>query len=256
MALEAGTLFASFHVDTSGVDKELAGIEKRFERLGQDSVSSLGAGMRLGAALEQAGVGAAMNALGSAGARAAGQALSPAVGAALGRAFGQGITQGLGAETGAVSAAAGALGQAAARALKQALDAHSPSRVTQAIGRDFGLGLALGMAAGGSGVERAAQNLGTMASQALGRALPRAAEKDAPGAVWQAERGTQSAVSLPQTVTAALPAEWAERCAHLIASALEGVSVRMDGERVGALVTPAVSARIAREAEARRFGTA
>ena len=41
----------------------------------------------------------------------------------------------------------------------------------------------------------------------------------------------------------------------MVASALEGVSVRLDGAAVGSLVAPAVSRSIAENAAARRYGT-
>ena len=43
--------------------------------------------------------------------------------------------------------------------------------------------------------------------------------------------------------------------ARMVASALEGVSVRLDGAAVGSLVAPAVSRSIAENAAARRYGT-
>ena len=254
MALEAGTLFASFHVDTSGVDRELEGIEKRFERLGQDSVSSLGSGMRLGAALAQAGVSAALWNLGSVGAQAAGRALSASVGAGIGRAFGQGLAQGIRGAQGEAGYAASGLGQTAAAALRRVLDSHSPSRVTRDIGRDFDLGLTLGLQRGAAGVDRAAGDVGSLAAEALRRSLPGAAERNGGSA---AETTVQQVIyGMAGGSTAAAPAAgWTEECARVIAAALNGVSVRMDGEQVGALVAPTVSERIARQANWRRNGT-
>ena len=254
MALEAGELFASFHVDISGVDRELEGIEKRFERLGQDSAGSLGTGLQLGAALARAGVSAAMVALGNAGAAAAGRALSASVGAGIGRAFGQGLAQGIRNAQGEAGAAAGSLGQAAAGALRQALDSHSPSRVTRDIGQDFDLGLTLGLQRGANGVHRAAGELGELAAEALRQSLPRTAESG--GAGMESRTVRQVIDGAAVAGVAAVPnAGWAEDAARMIAAALNGVSVRMDGEQVGALVAPTVSERIARQANWRRNGT-
>ena len=50
-------------------------------------------------------------------------------------------------------------------------------------------------------------------------------------------------------------AGWTADAVRVIAAALNGVSVRMDGEQVGALVAPTVSERIARQANWRRNGT-
>lgn len=254
MALEAGELFASFHVDISGVDRELAGIEKRFERLGQDSVSSLGTGMQLGAALARAGVSGAMAALGNAGATAAGRALSGAVGAGIGRAFGQGLAQGIRSGQNEAGAAAASLGQTAAEALRRALDSHSPSRVTRDIGQDFDLGLTLGLRRGAAGVDQAAGNVGEMAAEALRQALPREAERN--GAAMESRTVQQVIYGAGGMGAATAPdAGWTADAARVIAAALNGVSVRMDGEQVGALVAPTVSERIARQANWRRNGT-
>ena len=253
MALEAGELFASFHVDISGVDRELAGIEKRFEKLGQESVSSLGTGLQLGAALAQAGVSGALAALGNAGAAAAGRALSSAVGASIGRGFGQGLAQGIRASQSEAGAAAASLGQTAAAALRRALDSHSPSRVAREIGQDFDLGLTLGLQRDIAGVQQAAGNVGEMAAEALRQALPRTAERNGGGTEYRTVRqviyGTADGnATVPHT-------GWTEDAARMIAAALNGVSVRMDGEQVGALVAPTVSERIARQANWRRNGT-
>ena len=254
MALEAGELFASFHVDISGVDRELAGIEKRFEKLGQESVSSLGTGLQLGAALAQAGVSGALAALGNAGAAAAGRALSSAVGASIGRGFGQGLAQGIRASQSEAGAAAARLGQTAAAALRRALDSHSPSRVAREIGQDFDLGLTLGLQRDIAGVQQAAGNVGEMAAEALRQALPRTAERNGGDVehrtVQQVTYGTAGIGS-----AAAGNIGWTEEAARMIAAALNGVSVRMDGEQVGALVAPTVSERIARQANWRRNGT-
>lgn len=254
MALEAGELFASFHVDISGVDRELEGIEKRFERLGQDSVSSLGTGMQLGAALAQAGVSAAMTGLGNAGAQAASRALSAAVGASVGRSFGQGLAQGIRSVQSEAGGAAASLGQTAVTALRRALDSHSPSRVTREIGQDFDLGLTLGLRRGTAGVNRAAGDVGELAAEALRRSLPRTAERS--GIAAESEAVQRVIYGTAGRGAAAAPdAAWTEDAARVIAAALNGVSVRMDGEQVGVLVAPTVSERIARQANWRRNGT-
>ena len=110
------------------------------------------------------------------------------------------------------------------------------------------------MQRGAAGARQAAGNVGEMAAEALRQALPRTAERNGGDVehrtVQQVTYGTAGIGS-----AAAGNIGWTEEAARMIAAALNGVSVRMDGEQVGALVAPTVSERIARQANWRRNGT-
>ena len=126
--------------------------------------------------------------------------------------------------------------------------------MTRDIGQDFDLGLTLGLQRGANGVHRAAGELGELAAEALRQSLPRTAESG--GANTESRTVRQVIDGAEVAGVAAVPnAAWAEDAARMIAAALNGVSVRMDGEQVGALVAPTVSERIARQANWRRNGT-
>ena len=80
---------------------------------------------------------------------------------------GDGLAQGLLARRGAVAAAAAALAQAASSALREALQIHSPSRVTYETGRFFDEGLLQGISGSAGRVEKEASLLGRHAAAAL-----------------------------------------------------------------------------------------
>lgn len=86
---------------------------------------------------------------------------------AAGANAGQGLANGLTAQRGAVVAAAQALADAAAGALREALDIHSPSKVTFAVGELFDEGLLRGIQGSAGRVEKAAGSLGDSAADAL-----------------------------------------------------------------------------------------
>jgi len=194
----------------------------------------------------------------------------------IGTDFGQGAISGMNAMRGSVQAAASRLGADAAAALRSALDSHSPSRVTEAVGADFAAGFVNALDAGRAAAGAAAGAMARAAAGILEKERAQAAKlvRDA----WDEGLAARTQITekvrmemTPQSVygKAATLGETArgfadgeraerlaERCARLVADALEGVTVVMDSAAVGTLVAPSVSAAIARGAAARRYGTA
>jgi hypothetical protein len=78
---------------------------------------------------------------------------------AAGAAVGQGLAAGLQSEDAAVAAAAQHLAAEAANAMRNALQTHSPSKVTEVIGADAALGVAAGLKKKTSAVKSAATQL-------------------------------------------------------------------------------------------------
>ncbi|MBQ4639350.1 MAG: hypothetical protein IJB69_02405 [Clostridia bacterium] len=84
----------------------------------------------------------------------------------------QGLQMGLLSGKGGVSAAAAALAQAASASLRDALQIHSPSRVTREMGQMFDLGFLNGLMEDIPQVERESRALGQRAAAALEGAAP------------------------------------------------------------------------------------
>lgn len=238
MALQVGELFASLTVDTGGAEQAM----ERVMALGRETADALGRtlGLDLGQEIG-AGVAAGL---------AAG--MSPDAGQAIGSAFGQGVVQGIGAMRGSILAAASGVGEAAASALRGALDVHSPSGVTREIGRYFDAGLLTGMQEGAPAIGRAAERIGALAADTLAQALPSAGGPRRAQAEGTAEeRGTASG-----SAATAQRAQGGEGSfARLVAAALSGVTVQLDGRTVGSLVAPAVGQALTENIIARRYGT-
>ena len=230
MALQVGELFASFTVDTKAAELALDRMEQAAERM-----------VPRFAALGQAAVAAL------------GQAMSAGAGQAIGSQFGLGAAQGILSAQGSVAAAASRLGAGAASALRSTLRVHSPSRVTREIGESFDMGLLNGMRGGMAQISRTAGGMGQLAADMLRQALP---------------EGRREGAVLPDSVAASMGGETAivrttgdggaslsvAGMARIMAQALSGVTVRMDGAAVGSLVAPTVSQAIAENATARRYG--
>ena len=267
MALQVGELFARFTVDVSGAEAALEQMERRARQLREDllapQLAALGeqaaealaqtldaetgdgitetllAGMTAGVhaggpALRNALDGLARDCL-----REAGAALSAGAGRRIGTQFGQGMGQGIAGARSAVSSAAARLGNEAASALRQALAVRSPSRVTREIGAYFDAGMLAGIRGGEHDVGTAAREMGRQAAEALASAVPRRQRSAAEQTEMRTERGQTDPLAL----------------ARMLASALDGVSVRLDGSEVGRMIAPAVSQAIAQSARARRDGT-
>lgn len=119
MALQVGELFASFTVDTSGIERALALVDARTAQVldsqrGQALAAAWMEGMTQGIDAMGPGLAAALGRAAEAGAAAAGAALSPAAGAEIGSRFGLGIASG-------VEQAAARIARTAAAALGSAL---------------------------------------------------------------------------------------------------------------------------------------
>ena len=221
MALQAGELYASFAVDTSGVEKALDRIEQRAARMGEDLLAP-----RIAAMGEVAAA-----------------AVESALGAERGKSMAETLAEGLrggieGAASGLYAAARNA-GNAAVLGVSEILSSGAGSE----IGSRFGRSMADGIMSAQSAVSRAAASL---AAEALRQATPAAAGQSAA----EGNRGTAGGLRAGGGTY-----ESASSLARAVASALSGVTVQMDGAAVGSLVAPAVSRSIARDAAARRYGT-
>ncbi|MBQ9301293.1 MAG: hypothetical protein IJ214_12380 [Clostridia bacterium] len=229
MALQVGELFASFTVDTKAaelalerMDQQASGMLPRFAALGEAAVNALG------------------------------QALSGAAGAGIGSRFAQGLAQGIASAQESVAASAQRLGANAAGALKNTLSVRSPSRVTREIGESFDMGLLTGMRKGAPEIGKAAGSIGLMAADMLRQAMP----------VFRKDTAETAQRTDPESAGPAA-AVWREAgsegispaaAAQMMAAALSGVTVQMDGAAVGSLVAPTVSQTIAQNALSRRYG--
>ena len=223
MALQAGELFASFAVDTSGIEKALDRIEQRAAQAGEDLL-----GPRIAALGETAAA-----------------ALESVLGADRGREIAgtllEGMRGGVDNAAPALYAAMRSVGNAAAISAEESLS----SGVGREIGSRFGMGMADGLMSAQAAVSRAAAGL---AAEALRQATPAAVRQSASG-------GSAAANAAGSLRTDGAGYESASFLARAVASALSGVTVQMDGAAVGSLVAPAVSRSIARDAAARRYGT-
>ena len=171
---------------------------------------------------------------------------------ALGMEAGESVTAALmaGMENGVRAGQPGltaAMAQAGAAAVRAA-EARLSGAAGEAIGSRFVQGIIEGIAAGRSGIEKAA-DMGRLTEGLLSQAMPagRSAAAKADGAARESAAETDGQRARTGESEAAF--------ARMVASALEGVSVRLDGAAVGSLVAPAVSRSIAENAAARRYGT-
>ena len=173
-------------------------------------------------------------ALGQAAVAALGQAMSAGAGQAIGSQFGLGAAQGI------------------QSALRSTLRVHSPSRVTREIGESFDMGLLNGMRGGMAQISRTAGGMGQLAADMLRQALPEGRREGAvlPDSVAASMGGETAIVRTTGDGGAGLSAAG---MARIMAQALSGVTVRMDGAAVGSLVAPTVSQAIAENVTARRY---
>ena len=193
---------------------------------------------------------AALSTLGAASSSALAAALPASTAYGIGSRFAQGLAVGLRSGMGAVASAAQALSQGASGTVRGAWQIHSPSRVAEEMGGQFvaglvrglsvteeirkaALALASGMQIAGNGVSQSVRSVGAgMARLETGSTWPVSA-----GDMRRDERE-----------------EGGARIAQLIAAALSGLQIQMDGRAVGETVAPSVSEIMAARARERRFG--
>lgn len=193
---------------------------------------------------------AALSTLGAAASSALAAALPSSTAYGIGSRFAQGLAAGLRSGMGAVASAAQALSQGASGTVRGAWQIHSPSRVAEEMGGQFvaglvrglsvteeirkaALALASGMQIAGNGVSQSVRSVGAgMARLETGSTWPVSA-----GDMRREERE-----------------EGGARIAQLIAAALSGLQIQMDGRAVGETVAPSVSEIMAARARERRFG--
>ena len=220
MALQVGELFASFEMDISGAQAALQRIETQWQALGNTLAAP---GLEALGERALAGLTGWMN---------------EKQGAAAAEALASGLEQGARAGQGGAASALRALALAC---LESAAGTLSPAAGSR-IGGLFIQGMAAGMEGMRDRMMAAAGTVGEAAAAAL-----------------------RQAVSLPAGRTAGqLTAESGSRMtdgrdnaavyAGAVAAALRGMTVQMDGQAVGMLVTPTVSRNIAMDAALRRVG--
>lgn len=93
--------------------------------------------------------------------------LTSSAGSTIGYQFGQGMANGIGSAGGMIKDAAAKIGQDAIEALRQAIDSHSPSHITEDIGEDFDEGYYIGIRNNTMRAIRAASDMGKASADAL-----------------------------------------------------------------------------------------
>ena len=198
-----------------------------------------------------AALSGAASALGHAAVSALTSALPAGTAAGIGSRFAQGLAEGLRSGAGAVAGAAAALSAGAAQTVRTAWAIHSPSRVAQDMGILFVEGLVRGLS-DGNGVRKAAGFLAgeasltpqdTSGARGVRSLMASMVQADVPGAGGRTE-----------TVRESGREGSAAQLAGLLVSALSGLSIVMDGRKVGETVAPSVSEIMAQKARERRFG--
>lgn len=198
-----------------------------------------------------AALSGAASALGHAAVSALTSALPAGTAAGIGSRFAQGLAEGLRSGAGAVAGAAAALSAGAAQTVRTAWAIHSPSRVAQDMGSLFVEGLVRGLS-DGNGVRKAAGLLAgeasltpqdTSGARGVRSLMASMVQADVPGAGGRTE-----------TVRESGREGSAAQLAGLLVSALSGLSIVMDGRKVGETVAPSVSEIMAQKARERRFG--
>ena len=172
-------------------------------------------------------------------------ALSASSAYSLGSRFAQGLASGLRSGVTSVSSAAAALSSAGSSAVRTAWRIHSPSRVAEEMGSRFVEGLVLGL--DGEAELTGAMKQLSLTSGILARSLlteaaaPMALPLSLPSAQGQGSESPAQETDLNEF-------------AGMVARAISGMRVEMDGERVGEVVAPTVSRLISEAAKSRRFG--
>lgn len=179
---------------------------------------------------------------------AAQAAMSYASAFRIGKNFGQGLVNGINAMIGAVADAAAAMGTAAGDALSGSIDEGSPSRLTAQSGVNFGLGFINAVLGSAAAAGQAAALMGVTASDALAKG---ASELSGMAADQMSLSGRNSF----SETRAAENERNAQALGNVIASALNGARVEMNGVLVGELVTETVSEGIANRYAGMRYGT-
>ena len=140
----------------------------------------------------------------------------------------------------------GDAGQRIAEELAAGVAAELSAGTGVGIGGAFGEGIAQGIRSMRGSVLAAASGLAAEAGRVLEQAMPS-------GAPMKGTSGGYAAGSAPEASARQTGNEGA--FAWMVAQALEGVSVRLDGKAVGSLVAPAVGQAIAENVVSRRYGT-
>ena len=242
--------------------------------------------------------------------------LTYAAGYKIGGDFASGMAGGIMGSISLVTRAARMIGEKAASALKEAIDSHSPSKITEMIGKWFGEGYAKGIEDKFSRVENAVSTMGRKSTNALEKAgygtdvhardvstgnwwdqVPNTINNTVKKVTDALSKSTKATNNLANTVSeeasytprSSTGSDYAagggsatsadsslaaaskssggsgisasdlgalvETYARLVATALNGTKVEMDGQEVGSLVAPVVSTIIAQNALARSNGT-
>ena len=197
------------------------------------------------------GVSAASSALGHAAVSALTSALPSGSAYGIGSRFAQGLAQGLRSGAGAVAGAAAALSAGASQTVRTAWAIHSPSRVAEEMGGLFVEGLVRGLsavsgvkkAAGALAGEAAVSDMNTQGTRGIRSLMASMVHLEAGGGGIRSE-----------TVREHVQEGGAAQMAGMLSAALSGLSIVMDGRKVGETVAPSVSEIMAQKARERRFG--
>lgn len=179
---------------------------------------------------------------------AAQAAMSYASAFRIGKNFGQGLVNGINAMIGAVADAAAAMGAAAGDSLSGSIDEGSPSRLTAKSGVNFGLGFINAVLGSAAAAGQAAALMGVTASESLAKGA------NALSGMAADQMSLSGRNSFSET-RAAENERNAMTLGNVIASALNGARVEMNGVLVGELVTETVSEGIANRYAGMRYGT-
>ena len=197
------------------------------------------------------GVSIAASALGHAAVSALTSALPSGSAYGIGSRFAQGLAQGLRSGAGAVAGAAAALSAGASQTVRTAWAIHSPSRVAEEMGGLFVEGLVRGLSAV-SGVKKAAGALAGEASVSDMNTQGTRGIRSLMASMVHLETGGGAIRS--ETVREHVQEGTSAQMAGMLSAALSGLSIVMDGRKVGETVAPSVSEIMAQKARERRFG--
>lgn len=194
------------------------------------------------------GVVTVAEAMGAAARDAAMYAMQWIDGYNIGHNFGLGLLRGIESMIDSVASAAAAMGNAAAGSLSESIQESSPSRLTAETGTNFGLGFINAILNSADAARNAAALMGLSANDSLTKSMSDVSLAAA----------DQMSVTGRNGLTDSRDAE-SERHAMaigaVIAEALNGARVEMNGVLVGQLVTDTVSEGIADRYSGRRYGT-